>query len=347
MVSFILLVPNYEKFISDSKTGKRLRKDGVRISSGTLRNYVGILELFKRFQIHLSYELQIPIFKGYNIKEFKRVQKYWSKFHNDLLKYLHDIRKVYDNYVGLVIKTLKTFLSWLSDVHGIALGGFYKNMFVRKESIPIITFSLLQMRKLMYDIEFIQILPERLKRSREILVIGCLTGLRFSDLLRINRNDFVERDGNFYLQNISMKTQTSVLIKLPLDAISIINGIKRKGNKLFKSISLVNFNKSIKEVSYLAGWTEIVMNKRTKRGKYEESTKGSKPSEIRFCDLVSSHIMRRTAITNLLTLGVSELVVRKISGHSPTSSSFMKYVNLSQTYLDNELETAYKRLQES
>jgi integrase len=205
---------------------------------------------------------------------------------------------------------------------------------------------LVQMRKLMYDLEFIQILPERLKRSREMLVIGCLTGLRFSDLLRVRRTDFVQRDGNYYLQNVSKKTQTSVLIKLPHEVMDIVNETNQKGKNLFKKISLVNFNKNVKEVCNLAGWTEIIKSSRTRRGKYEDIKTNSKnPNEVRFCDLVSSHIMRRTAITNLLTLGVSELTVRKISGHSPSSNSFMKYVNLAQSYLDNELEVAHQKLQ--
>lgn len=54
--------------------------------------------------------------------------------------------------------------------------------------------------------------------------------------------------------------------------------------------------------------------------------------------------MRRTAITTLLSLGVPELLVRKVSGHAPHSKEFFKYVAVSQNYLDNETQKAYLHL---
>lgn len=63
-----------------------------------------------------------------------------------------------------------------------------------------------------------------------------------------------------------------------------------------------------------------------------------------FCDLVSSHTMRRTAITTMLTLGMPELLVRKISGHSDDSRAFYRYVELAQQYMDMEINKAYEKL---
>lgn len=54
--------------------------------------------------------------------------------------------------------------------------------------------------------------------------------------------------------------------------------------------------------------------------------------------------MRRTAITTLLSLGMPELLVRKVSGHAPNSREFFKYVALAQSYLDEETTKAYNRL---
>ncbi len=82
------------------------------------------------------------------------------------------------------------------------------------------------------------------------------------------------------------------------------------------------------------------------RGKIFRKSVGNKAESLRFCDIVSSHIMRRTAITSLLVLGVSERTVRKISGHTESSSSFARYVNLAQSYQDSELERAHLKLKE-
>ena len=54
--------------------------------------------------------------------------------------------------------------------------------------------------------------------------------------------------------------------------------------------------------------------------------------------------MRRTAITTLLNLGMTEVMVRKISGHQANSKEFYKYVNYSQPYIDTELDRVYAQL---
>ncbi len=49
-------------------------------------------------------------------------------------------------------------------------------------------------------------------------------------------------------------------------------------------------------------------------------------------------MMRRTAITTLLILGMPEHLVRKISGHSHASTFCNHYVHYAQTYMDKEIE---------
>ena len=64
--------------------------------------------------------------------------------------------------------------------------------------------------------------------------------------------------------------------------------------------------------------------------------------QIRLCDLASSHTMRITAITTMLSLGVPEQIVRKISGHAPASKEFYRYVTWSQTYQDREIGRGFE-----
>ncbi|MDR0872554.1 MAG: hypothetical protein LBN27_03670 [Prevotellaceae bacterium] len=63
-------------------------------------------------------------------------------------------------------------------------------------------------------------------------------------------------------------------------------------------------------------------------------------------DMVTAHTMRRTAITNMLSLGMSENVVRKISGHTPGSKEFFRYVEYAQSVLDEETQRYHERMKE-
>ena len=68
----------------------------------------------------------------------------------------------------------------------------------------------------------------------------------------------------------------------------------------------------IKNLIESAGWVEEVIISKSKRGMFEKCRNHSDVS--RFCDVVSSHTMRRTAITVMLTLGVNSDLVKKVVG---------------------------------
>ena len=80
--------------------------------------------------------------------------------------------------------------------------------------------------------------------------------------------------------------------------------------------------------------------------KIQNLKKVTADKQDRFCDKMSSHMMRRTAITTLLILGMPEHLVRKISGHSHTSSSFNRYVHYAQAYIDREIDKVHRVLEE-
>ena len=182
-----------------------------------------------------------------------------------------------------------------------------------------------------------------MNRTKNIFNLGCMVGLRFSDLMNLKKIDVEVRDENTYLNIVSIKTGVHSIIKLPIQAIDILNKIKINGKYLLPRVSLFCFNRNLKKLGELAGWTHVVGKCRQRRGK-DINCKTSKNSEYRFCDHLSSHAMRRTAITLLLTMGVPELLVRKFSGHSTNSKSFNRYVNLAQSYMDKETDSAFEKL---
>lgn len=112
---------------------------------------------------------------------------------------------------------------------------------------------------------------------------------------------------------------------------------------VFGRKNLSNFNRSLKRIGEIADFTSEVETSREKLGvlKKVKSTK----VKTRFCDKMSSHMMRRTAITTLLILGMPEILVRKISGHSNNSSSFGRYVHFAQAYIDREIEKVHEKLE--
>lgn len=247
------------------------------------------------------------------------------------------------------MKMLRAFFNYLNDEKGMRVGTFHKSFYVRNEQIPIVVLSPEQLNFLIYDKLFEESLSNRLQRTKDIFVFGCTVALRVSDLLNLNGSNLEITDGSYYLKVTSKKTQTFTRIKLPDYAIEIIKKYHRKRHKtLLPVISNFNLNKNIKLLAETVGWIDTVAKRRGRRGisvSLYRPSKGEKT--FRFCDLVTSHTMRRTAITTMLSLGMTEFMVRKISGHSANSKEFFRYVALAQTYIDKETEALFQRLSEA
>lgn len=255
---------------------------------------------------------------------------------------------LYDNYVGNNMKILRAFFNYLNNEQGLRVGSFHKNFYVRNEEIPIVVLSPEQLNFLIYDKSFEESLSNRLQRTKDIFVFGCTVALRVSDLLSLSGSNLEITEGKYYLNVISKKTQTPTRIKLPDYAIEIIQKYHRSRHKnLLPVISNFNLNKNLKLLAETAGWTTQVAKTRGRRGISISLDKTSKIDKgFRFCDLITSHTMRRTAITTMLSLGMTEFMVRKISGHAANSKEFFRYVALAQSYIDKETEALFRRLSE-
>jgi integrase len=171
--------------------------------------------------------------------------------------------------------------------------------------------------------------------------------LRYSDIFLLTTKNFEKVDGEWYLKLKSLKTKTFSYIKLPAYAVAIFQKYETKNSKstVFGKISLFNFNKSLKQIGEQALFTAPIEVSREKQGKTHRIIKKTDTDRNRFCDKMSSHMMRRTAITTMLILGMPEHLVRKISGHSHASSSFNRYVHYAQAYMDIEIGKVHSKLE--
>lgn len=201
-----------------------------------------------------------------------------------------------------------------------------------------------QLKFLITDSAFKNGLSNTLRRTNDIFIFGCTVGLRYSDLMRLKKTDlqFTET-GVFAILNTS-KTATQVKIPLPQYALEIIKKYKSKtGKYVLPRLANTNLNLQLKNLMEAAGWVYNLPKIRYRQGKPIE-LKNKQRNTYRFCDHITAHTMRRTAITTLLLMGVEENIVRTISGHSPGSKEFYKYVAVVQNYLNQQVITAYDKL---
>jgi len=340
------ILPLFKQFIKETETGKRLKKNGERIKPQSIQNYYYVMQNMVQFSTDCRFELRICDAGKLNARELLSEKNYWKKFYTKFTEFLYK-KGCFDNYVGNNIKTIRVFFNYLKNDKDFATGDFQRLFYVRKEEIDIFVLSPDQLKFLIHNKEFEQSLIPSLRRIKDIFVFGCTTGLRFSDIFLLTNKNIEQSNGEWYLRLKSQKTKTFSLIKLPSYAIDIYKKYKPDNSRqpLFATISLFNFNKSLKQIGEQAGFTTIVEISRERQGKTKKIAQNTKTVNNRFCDKMSSHMMRRTAITTLLILGMPEHLVRKISGHSAASGSFNRYVHYAQGYIDREIDKVHDKLE--
>ena len=155
----------------------------------------------------------------------------------------------------------------------------------------------------------------RLERTRDLFLIGCWTGLRFSDFTRIKQENIKDN----FLTIQQQKTNEFVTIPLHPVFLSIWN---KYNGVLPANISNQKFNDNLKDVCKDAGLNDRVIKSITKGGK-KISTVYEK------WELVSSHTARRSFATNLYKSGFPSISIMQITGHK-TESSFLKYIKVTK-----------------
>lgn len=148
------------------------------------------------------------------------------------------------------------------------------------------------------------------KIARDLFIIGCHTGMRFSDYSRLSMNDI--SDGVIHL--ITQKCKTPVDIPAHPRVLKIL---QEYGGSA-PSISGQKFNVYIKQVCKEAGINEsVLVRKSGKHTRYEK------------WELVSSHTARRTGLTNMYKAGIPTYRCMMISGHK-TEAVFLTYLRITQ-----------------
>ena len=294
-----------------------------------------------------KFEMKLYLAHHLNSSEMHKARKYWMSFYVRFTDYMYDDLGYYDNYVGHVIKNLKAFLNYVNEDTLIQIGSFHDKFHVPKEEIQIVTLTPAQLNYLIYDKQLHNQLSPNLRIIKDTFVLGCTVAMRFSDLMALSKHNLTVNENRHYLKIQAEKTNVESNIWLPEYAVEILKRYESKRKTLLPSFSNAYFNIQLKKLSAFINLSEPMIKVRTKRRRPLVIYKNQKERKhYTMADHITTHTMRRTAITVMLRLGMDEQAVRKVSGHSAGSKEFYKYVSFSQSYLDIQAERTFTKLAE-
>ena len=336
------LLKLFAQFVQQSANGKHKQLNGSRLRPSVVVHYQAVYGSICSFCKINEINPKISDMTKFGKPMLLAEQKRWKKFIVNYATYLYS-RGCHDNYVGTHFKVFKVFFNYISEQKRLNCEMIINCFKTISEKIPIIVLDKEHIAFLVGNKNFEMSLTDRLKKTKDIFVVGCYVGLRFGDLMQLKKSNLEFVSGCYYLRVNSNKTGTETTIKLPEYIVAIFEKYK-KLKFLLPGLSNGQLNKNVKLLCEKAGWTNIIGKQRSQLGQKKTILKNGKA--YRFCDLVTTHTMRRTAITNLLILGMPELLVRQISGHSPGSKAFYRYVTFAQNYVDTAIDKVHLAMNE-
>ena len=183
----------------------------------------------------------------------------------------------------------------------------FKDFKAKREVIPQLTLTLQEIKQL-YNHDFSK--NKRLERVRDVFVLGCVTGMRFSDLKRIKKENVGYNE--ITIREVKDKSKH---LKIPL--VNTSREILKKYDHKLPCISDQKFRDYLKELCCLVGFNrEMVYTKRIGNEVFE--------TRYKMYERIGTHTARRSFVTNMMNQNVPDKAIMKITGHK-SISTFQAY----------------------
>lgn len=286
----------FDHFIYLSESGMR----GILVKPATLQVYRKTLDHLRAFEKKTNHQLT-----------FDEIDQ---EFYASFLGYLRAEHKLSANTIGKQVKTLKTVLRHALEAKKHNNRDFESQAFkTLKEDAESIYLTVDELDK----IESLD-LSQRptLDKVRDAFLIGCYTGLRYSDYSELK----IENINDGFIEKEQAKTGQKVIIPVH----DVVNRIllKYQGSPP-PMISNQRSNKYLKQLCQMipALIQEIEIR--------QQINGSATLVKIPKYQLISTHTARRSFATNQYKAGVPSITIMAITGHK-TEKVFLNYIKITR-----------------
>lgn len=310
-----------QKYIDDATSGLKLTyRGGKHFSPATMKSVKSMQTELNGYQDKLQEKIRSKKRVPYRPKAFPMdFDDITIDFYNDWIEYFNK-KKYSPNTIGKHIKWLKTILKEAKE------NGLHDNTEFERRAFRAISSEVDNIYLNESELKKIHELnltgrPE-VEIPRDIFLIGCYTGQRYSDYSRIDKINILE-DGTKVIKLQQKKTGTKVTIPVSPELYEILKRYETSENEItLPRITEQHLNRKIKDVGKEAGITQQVEYSKVRGGLVVQS-KTAKHK------LITSHTARRSGLSNWYNAGIPSQFLMKLSGHK-TEREFLKYLKLTQ-----------------
>jgi len=290
------IIEFFRVLMEDSRTGDRRGPRREKLNPNSIKPYQSALNHFTNFQESKR--------KEYFLKDVDQ------KLINGFTTYLEVTKNLAFNACAKYLTVFKLLISYA-----------YEKGFIDGSKLHTLKFNITRAKsdniylneKEIEAIANLENLPTKLYDTvRDLLVISCWTGLRFSDFSRLRLQNI--HDGFISI------TQQKVSAKVVIPVHKMVRQILEKyPDGLPKCPPNQVFNRYLKDIGKLVPALDVEFEKKVARSSNNE------PEVFKKYDLIMSHSGRRSFCTNMYLKGIAVPTIMAISGHK-TQEVFLKYI---------------------
>lgn len=289
----------YEEYIRVSKTKR---------AKGTITKYKSVGNFLKDFEGHTGFKLRLD-----NID---------FRFEDEFRDYCFNVKFTLNNYYAKIVKTLKAFMNW-AHKRGYHQSLKFKDIKSKEDDIEVIYLTKEELQELYYY----PFENKSLDRARDFFCFLCLTGQRHSDIYNITEASLKTDMLNFTTVKNKKVDHTVYLTEKARKL------VEKYRDTIYFPIPRIHsnkLNKRIQKCCEMLGFTEEIVLTRFSGSKRIDET-------FRKCDVITSHVGRKTFVTNGIMFDIPIPYLQLMTGHSDYKS-FEKYAGKDIRKLKKEMQ---------
>lgn len=302
------LVEFFELFIRDCENGVRLSPKRQRIKPKSMHTYYTSLSYLKKFQVAKEQEYVLTECNQKDIDAF-----------SDFLIIDHELAM---NTHAKVMMDILQIIKYAVQLKKLPPSRLVELKFdTRREETDSIYLTEPEILELLAIDDFTDPVHQQV---RDVFVVGCFTGMRFSDYSTLDTKAI----RNNRLEIVQQKTGSKVTIPIHPTVRQILEKYNYAlpevppNNEFNRIIKLVGAKLPCLHVSFVIQITYKRERKQVKMLKY---------------DFLQTHTARRSFCSNEYLRGTDAMVIMAISGHR-SHKSFMRYIKVSGEQFADKLE---------
>lgn len=276
----------------------------------------------KHFWTVLKYINMLEERYGCTIQTFQVNDIFWSYF----IPFLQEQGLSFSTIKHTCI-CIKTVLSW-SVKYGARISPSYNIMTVPEYRNQQISLTPDEVSRIYhFDLSTIKRRSQclrRFERVRDMFVLSCNLGQRYSDMIRINKSCFDDYNIFRIMQKKTGNKARVDINKMSIDRKTTLELLKKYDYNPPTTVDLSGFAKTLHELMRYIGFDEMVKRESRVGGFVKEEF-------IPKWKLITSHTARRTFITVNVMRGFNIMEIRRASGHA-SQSTFERYLCYTDDY---------------